>query len=73
MANRLLARNRCKLGPAHHAGYHRSKRFVRFTDMIDGQTITRQTDELTVCLRWWFWIPQNVPQVVKIASGTENR
>ena len=21
--------------------------FVRFTDMIDGQTITRQTDELT--------------------------
>ncbi len=39
--------------------------FVRFTDMIDGQTITRQTDELTG-LRWWFWIPQNVPQVVKI-------
>ncbi len=40
--------------------------FIRFTDMIDGQTITRQTDELTVCLRWWFWTLQNVPQVVKI-------
>ncbi len=48
--------------------------FVRFTDAIDGQTITRQTDELTglsslVVLD----SAEHVPQVVRSASGTKNR
>ncbi len=40
--------------------------FIRFTDMIDGQTITRQTDELTGLSSRLFWILQNVPRAVKI-------
>ncbi len=48
--------------------------FVRFTDMIDGQTITRQTDELTglsslVVLD----SAKRTAGGIRSASGTENR
>ncbi len=75
MANRLLAAKPLQTGTRTPCQVITEvSGLYAFTDMIDGQTITRQTDELTgLSTSWWFWIPQNVPQVVRSASGTENR